>query len=240
MNLLSTHRPTSTMLHTYSSGNQYHGTRERSDILSAVRHHLQKTAIVLAVVSLLIATNVIGQFQSPSSDDVYQREHSLIKPYQGSGMVSKIPFFCGGQYVWLSINFRLLQNKRLSLIGSSSVQLLLLVTILGWRKMHKVDRAESGMSFHISLKTGRLKCHSRFMAMVANYTATDFPCGTSRSHLRAARSLETETTSPDWQSYSTLTPIRTAPIHMDIHTFLRWSITGHNITITNQTEFIPN
>lgn len=28
--------------------------------------------------------------QQPSTDNVYQREHSLVKPYQGSGMVSTL------------------------------------------------------------------------------------------------------------------------------------------------------
>lgn len=31
---------------------------------------------------------VLANFQQPASDNFYQREHSLVKPYQGSGMVS--------------------------------------------------------------------------------------------------------------------------------------------------------
>lgn len=30
----------------------------------------------------------IADFQQQDTDNVYQREHSLVKPYQGAGMVS--------------------------------------------------------------------------------------------------------------------------------------------------------
>lgn len=52
-------------------------------------HYLLTLAATLAVASQILLLVVQAQSQS-TSDNLYQREHSLVKPYQGGGMVSLI------------------------------------------------------------------------------------------------------------------------------------------------------
>lgn len=47
-------------------------------------------AISTAIVQILLSYTLLASanYQQAPDDNVYQREHSLVKPYQGSGMVS--------------------------------------------------------------------------------------------------------------------------------------------------------
>ena len=53
----------------------------------------QQQILLSAILSTLFVVSIVtvyADFQPPSSNDIYQREHSLVKPYQGSGMVSRV------------------------------------------------------------------------------------------------------------------------------------------------------
>lgn len=56
-----------------------------SDRMPSILIALALTAITTH--STLIAPTLAQDYQKGNIDDVYQREHSLVKPYQGSGMV---------------------------------------------------------------------------------------------------------------------------------------------------------
>lgn len=50
-------------------------------------HPIRATNYLVILVSLIVAAQLaLTQKQPLSPDDIYQREHSLVKPYQGSGM----------------------------------------------------------------------------------------------------------------------------------------------------------
>lgn len=68
-------------------------------------------SVALVLFSIATAYTALGQFQQPASDNVYQREHSLVKPYQGSGMtIPNWEFF--GSTVVTSNYIRLTQDAR--------------------------------------------------------------------------------------------------------------------------------
>uniref|UniRef100_A0A6G1S9P6 VIP36-like protein n=1 Tax=Aceria tosichella TaxID=561515 RepID=A0A6G1S9P6_9ACAR len=78
---------------------------------SSIRVGCLLAFILLAAVTIHTFPTTFAQFQQPSSDNVYQREHSLVKPYQGSGMtIPNWEFF--GSTIVTSNYIRLTQDTQ--------------------------------------------------------------------------------------------------------------------------------
>ena len=109
---------------TFNRYNQLSSTRMRNHkmlLLKTKNSHNERWMTVrptmaancLVILVFLIATAHIAltQFQPPTSDNVYQREHSLVKPYQGSGMtIPNWEFF--GSTIVTSNYIRLTQDAQ--------------------------------------------------------------------------------------------------------------------------------
>lgn len=77
----------------------------------AILNSFNRSLIYFLLIVTTTTPNSLAQFQQPASDNVYQREHSLTKPYQGSGMtIPNWEFF--GSTIVTSNYIRLTQDTQ--------------------------------------------------------------------------------------------------------------------------------